>query len=66
MLGEPTKLTNFRFPQSFLDELDEARSALRKPSLAELVREALRDYLARHRSMIEAVKRARERYGAKS
>jgi Arc/MetJ-type ribon-helix-helix transcriptional regulator len=55
-------LTNFRFPRSLLDELEEARFALRKPSLAELVREALRDYLERHDSAIRAVARAREKH----
>jgi metal-responsive CopG/Arc/MetJ family transcriptional regulator len=63
MHTEETKLTNFRFPKSLLEELDDARHALAKQSVAHLVRDALRDYLDRHEVVIRAVRQAREKHG---
>jgi metal-responsive CopG/Arc/MetJ family transcriptional regulator len=56
-------LTNFRIPKKLLDELEETRSALGKPTLVELVRQALRDYVEGQRGVVSAVKKAREREG---
>lgn len=63
MFGEDMRLTNFRFPKTLLDEMEEARFALEKASLAELVRDALRDYLTKHRPVIDAVRRAKAKHG---
>ena len=43
MFEEGTKLTNFRLPLGLLEDLDDARFALGKDTLAELVRGALRE-----------------------
>jgi Arc/MetJ-type ribon-helix-helix transcriptional regulator len=63
MFDEDMKLTNFRLPTSMLDELDDARHALAKQSVAHLVRDALREYLDRNQAVIEDVRKARERHG---
>ena len=57
-------LTNFRIPKKLLDELEETRSALGKPTLVELIRQALGDYVERHRGMVSAVRKVRERQGS--
>jgi hypothetical protein len=41
MYSEEMKLTNFRFPKSLLEELDDARHALAKQSVAHLVPEGV-------------------------
>jgi hypothetical protein len=46
-----------------LAELEDARYALAKRSVADLVRDALRDYLNRKQKVIQAVKHAREKHG---
>ena len=56
------KLTNFRFEPELLEELDAARYALGKPSLANLVRDALRCYLEEHADEIRAWRRMRSRH----
>jgi len=63
MYEEEMKLTNFRLPKSMLDELDDARHALAKQSVAHLVRDALREYLDRNQAVIEDVRKAREKHG---
>jgi metal-responsive CopG/Arc/MetJ family transcriptional regulator len=63
MFQEPMQLIHLRIPKSLVDEVTQAQHALEKSSMAELVRDALRDYLAAHRSVIEAVKRAKEKLG---
>jgi Arc/MetJ-type ribon-helix-helix transcriptional regulator len=63
MFSEEMKLTNFRLPKSLLGELDDARHALAKQSVAHLVRDALREFLDRNRVVIQDVKRAREKHG---
>ena len=62
MYAEEMKLTNYRFPTSLLRELEDARHALAKPSVAHLVREALRDFLDRNQKLIQAVRQAREKH----
>ena len=64
MFSEEVKLTNFRFPKSLLDELEDARYALAKRSVADLVRHALREFLDRNRKVIQAVKQARVKHGS--
>jgi Arc/MetJ-type ribon-helix-helix transcriptional regulator len=61
---EEMVLTNFRFPRSLLDEIEFARHALQKPSIAEVVREALRTYLEANELAIRDYKRLREKHGA--
>jgi hypothetical protein len=56
-------LVNFRVPKKLLDELEATRSALGKPTLVELVRQALGDYVERHRGVVVAVRKVREREG---
>jgi hypothetical protein len=63
LFGERMELTNFRISKKLLDELEETRSALGKPTLVELVRQALGDYVERHRGVVSAVRKAREREG---
>ena len=62
---EEMVLTNFRFPRSLLDEIELARHALQKPSIAEVVREALRAYLEANESAIRDYKRLREKHGGR-
>lgn len=60
--GEDLKLTNFRFPQSLLEQIAEAQHALQKKSAADLVREAIGDYLEKHKATIKAVREARAKH----
>jgi metal-responsive CopG/Arc/MetJ family transcriptional regulator len=63
LYGEKMVLTNFRLPQKLIDELEETRSALGKLTTVELIRQALGEYVERHRGVVSAVKKAREREG---
>jgi metal-responsive CopG/Arc/MetJ family transcriptional regulator len=63
MYPEEMKLANFRLPMSLLERLPEAQHALGKPSVAELVRDALRTYLEENDPAIRAYRRLRERHG---
>jgi Arc/MetJ-type ribon-helix-helix transcriptional regulator len=63
MSSKETRLTNFRLSKSLLDELDVARHALAKQSVAHLVRDALRDYLDRHEAAIRRVREERDKRG---
>jgi metal-responsive CopG/Arc/MetJ family transcriptional regulator len=58
-------LTNFRLPKKLVEELEETRSALGKPTIVELVRQALGDFVERHRGVVSAVRKARERQGGR-
>ena len=64
MFDEPTQLLHLRFPRSMVDEMELARHALEKPSLVEMVRDAVRAYLDANESAIRAFKRLRERHGS--
>jgi hypothetical protein len=55
------KLVTYRFEPELIEALDEARQALRKGSLTELVREALWHYLDEHRREIRAHRRREKR-----
>jgi metal-responsive CopG/Arc/MetJ family transcriptional regulator len=59
---EELKLANFRMPVSLLAELDEARFALGKATIAELVRQALRAYLDANAEPIKAYRKLREKH----
>jgi metal-responsive CopG/Arc/MetJ family transcriptional regulator len=63
MFEEEMQLIHLRIPKSLVEEVTSAKHALEKSSVAELVRDALRDYLAAHRGVIEAVRRAKEKHG---
>jgi metal-responsive CopG/Arc/MetJ family transcriptional regulator len=62
--GEPMVLTNFRLPEKLLEDLEEVRSGLGRPTLVEVVREALKEYVEAKQPLIRAVKKARGRHGA--
>jgi metal-responsive CopG/Arc/MetJ family transcriptional regulator len=63
MFQEGMQLIHLRIPKSLVDEVNSAKHALEKSSVADLVRDALRDYLDKHRGLIDAVRRAKERHG---
>jgi len=42
-------LTNFRLPQEMVDELRELRWKLRKDNVVDVVREALEEFIEKHR-----------------
>jgi metal-responsive CopG/Arc/MetJ family transcriptional regulator len=63
MYQEEMRLVNFRFPRSLIDELEDVRSAMGLPSIAETVRAAIRSYVEANRPMIEGVRRLREKHG---
>jgi hypothetical protein len=63
MYQEEMRLVNFRFPVSLLDELEEIRSAMGLPSVAETVRAAIRSYAETNKPVIEGVRRLREKHG---
>jgi metal-responsive CopG/Arc/MetJ family transcriptional regulator len=63
MSSKGTKQTSVRLPKSLLDELDVARHALSKLSVAHLIRDALRDYLDRHEPAIRPVREERDKRG---
>jgi metal-responsive CopG/Arc/MetJ family transcriptional regulator len=63
MFEEEIQLIHLRLPKSLVQEVRSAKHALEKSSIADLVRDALRAYLDKHRVMIEAVRRAKERHG---
>jgi metal-responsive CopG/Arc/MetJ family transcriptional regulator len=63
MFQEDMQLIHLRIPKSLVDEVTSAKHALEKSSVAELVRDALRDYLDKHRTVIEAVRRAKDKHG---
>jgi len=51
LYGEKIVLVNFTVPKKLRDELDETRSTLGKPTLVEFIRQALGDYVERHRGV---------------
>ncbi len=57
----PRKLTNFRLEPELLAEIQEARHALAKPTLSDLVRDALRRYLDENSRAIRSYRRLRKR-----
>jgi hypothetical protein len=59
---EELKLANFRMPVSLLAELDEARFALGNATVADLVRQALRAYLAANAETIREYRKLREKH----
>jgi metal-responsive CopG/Arc/MetJ family transcriptional regulator len=63
MFEEGMQLIHLRVPKSMVEEVTAAQHALEKSSVAELVRDALRDYLDKHRTVIDAVRRAKEKHG---
>ena len=63
VFAEELKLTNFRLPVSLLEELDDARFALGKSTLAELVREALRKYLDENAVAVQEYRKFRKKHG---
>ena len=65
MFTEELKLANFRMPISLLAELEEARFALGKSTLADLVRQALRDYLVANAEPIKAYRKLRAKHGTR-
>jgi metal-responsive CopG/Arc/MetJ family transcriptional regulator len=64
MFEEEMQLIHLRVPRSLVEEVTTAQHALEKSSVAELVRDALRDYLDKHRTVIEAVRRVKEKHRA--
>jgi hypothetical protein len=63
MSSKGTKQTSFRLPKALLAELDVARWALAKQSVAHLVRDALRDFLDRHEAAIRPIREERDKRG---
>lgn len=57
----PTPLTNFRFTPELRERLDEARYALRHPTIAAVVRTAIDRYLEVHKREIERYRRLQKR-----
>lgn len=61
-------LTNFRLPEPLLKELKALSFALSEPEepkpLADVVREALSEYVEKHRSLLESVGRAKRKHRA--
>jgi metal-responsive CopG/Arc/MetJ family transcriptional regulator len=51
------QLLHIRLPTRLMEQIDEARDLLEKPSLAEVIREALREYV---RSREKELRKARE------
>jgi hypothetical protein len=64
MYQEEMRLVNFRFPRSLIDELEDVRSAMGLPSIAETVRAAIRSYVEVNRPVIEGVRQLREKHGS--
>jgi metal-responsive CopG/Arc/MetJ family transcriptional regulator len=64
MFEEEMQLIHLRIPKSLVEEVTSAKHALEKSSAADLIRDALRDYLDKHRGLIDAVRRAKERHGS--
>jgi Arc/MetJ-type ribon-helix-helix transcriptional regulator len=65
MFGEETQLIHLRFPKSMVEDMDAARHALEKPSVAELIRAAVQAYLDANAPVIKAFRRVREKHGEK-
>jgi metal-responsive CopG/Arc/MetJ family transcriptional regulator len=51
------QLLHIRLPKRLMERVDEARELLEKPSLAEVIREALREYV---RSRAKELRKARD------
>jgi metal-responsive CopG/Arc/MetJ family transcriptional regulator len=62
MFEEEMQLIHLRVPRSLVEEVTKAQHALEKSSVAELIRDALRDYLDKHRLVVDAVRRAKEKH----
>jgi Arc/MetJ-type ribon-helix-helix transcriptional regulator len=63
MFPDEMQLIHLRIPKSLVEEVTTARHALEKSSVADLVRDALREYLDKHHGVIDAVRRAKEKHG---
>ncbi len=55
------KLTNVRLNAELLQEMHEARHALAKPTISDLVRDALRQYLDANAKAIDSYRKLRKR-----
>jgi metal-responsive CopG/Arc/MetJ family transcriptional regulator len=58
MFDESQQLIHIRLPETVMGELDEARRLLAEPSVAQLIRRAVREFLENHD---EEIRRRRKR-----
>ena len=65
LFEEESQLLHVRLPQSVMREVEDARFALGKQSAAELIRDAVNEYLKRRNAAIADYRRLRERHGGK-
>jgi metal-responsive CopG/Arc/MetJ family transcriptional regulator len=62
MYEEEMQLVHLRIPKSLATDLEDTQHALGRPSIAELVRDALRAYVEGNSAALKAYRRLKERH----